>query len=46
MQELNAIEIDEVSGGIVPVVLWKIGAFAIGAACGAGLVVAVTHLLD
>lgn len=40
MQILNYMEIDEVAGGVIPVVAWKIGACSAGARFGAGLVVA------
>jgi len=46
MQVLNDAEIDEVAGGVIPVVAWKIGAWAAGALFGAGLVVGVRKLIE
>lgn len=46
MQEMTMDEVEQVSGAAIPIVAWKIGAWAVGAVFGAGLVVAVKHLLD
>jgi hypothetical protein len=45
MQILNDTEIEQVAGGVIPVVAWKIGAWAVGAVFGAGLVVTVRSLV-
>jgi hypothetical protein len=46
MQETNSAEIKQVSGSRIPVVVWEIGAWAMGGILGAGLAVAAIKFLS
>ena len=46
MEEMNLAEVEQVGGGLIPVVAWKIGAWAAGAIFGAGLAVAIREFTD
>lgn len=45
MQEMSIEEIEAVSGGVIPLAVLKIGAWALGAGFGAGMVVALKKAL-